>query len=279
MSVLPVTHPADPDAAGQLHEPCVLLKLGEIVLKGRNRQQFERLLHENIRRAVRDLGIEIRVWQREGVIVLRVAGAEAGGLVAETAVDMVAARMTHVMGLARVCRAVRVAKEPEAAIVAAVELAAGCPGSFAVRARRRDKRFPVTSAELAVLIGRRIQQQYGYPVNLRTPDTTVFVEVDQREVFVFTQGWPGQGGLPVGMSGRALVLMSGGIDSPVAAYRMMRRGLRCGFVHFSGMPLTGSWTVTRATPGFSWSRSAMRSGGWPALEPGGCRSSRSGASC
>ncbi len=246
MSALPVTSHADPDAAGDLREPCVLLKLGEIVLKGRNRQQFERLLHENIRRAVRDLGIQVRVWQREGVIVLRVEGAEAGGLVAETAVDLVAERMTNVMGLARVCRAVRVAKEPEAAIAAAVELAAGCPGSFAVRARRRDKRFPITSAELAIQIGTRIQEKYGFPVNLRTPDTTVFVEVDQREVFVFTEGWAGQGGLPVGMSGRGLVLMSGGIDSPVAAYRMMRRGLRCSFLHFSGMPLTGPESVYKA---------------------------------
>jgi tRNA uracil 4-sulfurtransferase len=237
---------AEPDVAGGRYEPCVLLKLGEIVLKGRNRQQFERLLHENIRRAVKDSGIELRVWQREGVIVLRVGDADASGPVAETAVGLVAERMTQVMGIARVCRAVRVAKDPDAAMAAAVDLMVGRPGSFAVRARRRDKRFPVTSAELAILIGSRIQQEYGYPVNLRTPDTTVFVEVDQREVFVFTQGWQGQGGLPVGMSGRALVLMSGGIDSPVAAYRMMRRGLRCSFLHFSGMPLTGPESVYKA---------------------------------
>jgi tRNA uracil 4-sulfurtransferase len=236
--------PASDDAAQG--EPCVLLKLGEVVLKGRNRQQFERLLHENIRRAVRDLGVGIRVWQREGVIVLRVADLGQGELAAETAVDVVAERMRVVMGLARVCRAVRVAKEPEAAVTAAVELTAGRQGSFAVRARRRDKRFPLTSSELAVLIGRRIQQEHGYPVNLRAPDTTVYVEVDQREVFVFTEGMPGQGGLPVGMSGRALVLMSGGIDSPVAAYRMMRRGLRCNFLHFSGMPLTGAESVYKA---------------------------------
>jgi tRNA uracil 4-sulfurtransferase len=256
---------AQPAAAGPaaLHEPCVLLKLGEIVLKGGNRQRFERMLHGNIRRAVRDLGIGIRIWQREGVIVLRVtppapaapaglaAGAAgtdaaAGALAAEAAADLVAERMRMVMGLARVCRAVRVAKDVDAAVAAAVELTAGRTGSFAVRARRRDKRFPVTSAQLAVRIGARIQQEYGYPVNLRNPDTTVFVEVDQREVFVFTDGRPGQGGLPVGMSGRAVVLMSGGIDSPVAAYRMMRRGLRCGYLHFSGMPLTGPESVYKA---------------------------------
>ena len=123
---------------------------------------------------------------------------------------------------------------------------AGRPGAFAVRARRRDKRFPVTSAQLVRLIGARIQQEYGYPVNLTRPDTTVFVEVDQSEVFVFTHGKPGQGGLPVSMSGRGLVLMSGGIDSPVAAYRMMRRGLRCTYLHFSGMPLTGPESVYKA---------------------------------
>jgi tRNA uracil 4-sulfurtransferase len=287
-----------PGRATVPREPCVLLKLGEIVLKGKNRQQFERLLQDNIRRAVRDLGIPLQLWQRDGVIVLTVAptakrgggipremppgqvpaaiqdgtaagrrnpgggvppgqpadgtladGAASGaldGMAAAAAADLIAERMSAVMGIARVCRAVRVAKNPDAAIAAAVDLMAGRQGSFAVRSRRRDKRFPVTSAQLVRLIGTRIQQEYGYPVNLSKPDTTVFVEVDQSEVFVFTEGKPGQGGLPVGMSGRGIVLMSGGIDSPVAAYRMMRRGLRCTYLHFSGMPLTGPESVYKA---------------------------------
>jgi tRNA uracil 4-sulfurtransferase len=287
-----------PGRATVPREPCVLLKLGEIVLKGKNRQQFERLLQDNIRRAVRDLGIPLQLWQRDGVIVLTVAptakrgggipremppgqvpaaiqdgtaagrrnpggrvppgqpadgapadGAASGapdGMAAAAAADLIAERMSAVMGIARVCRAVRVAKNPDAAIAAAVDLMAGRQGSFAVRSRRRDKRFPVTSAQLVRLIGTRIQQEYGYPVNLSKPDNTVFVEVDQSEVFVFTEGKPGQGGLPVGMSGRGIVLMSGGIDSPVAAYRMMRRGLRCTYLHFSGMPLTGPESVYKA---------------------------------
>jgi tRNA uracil 4-sulfurtransferase len=246
MPAIPLADRSAQRGTRELREPCVLLKLGEIVLKGKNRQHFERLLQDNIRRAVRDLGIPIRIWQREGVIVLRLADGEASGTAAEAVADLLAERMRDVMGLARVCRAVRVAKDPEAAVMAALELTAGAQGSFAVRARRRDKRFPVTSAQLAVLIGARIQQEYGYPVNLRRPDTTVFVEVDQSEVFVFTEGMAGQGGLPVSMSGRALVLMSGGIDSPVAAYRMMRRGLRCSYLHFSGMPLTGPESVYKA---------------------------------
>jgi tRNA uracil 4-sulfurtransferase len=223
----------------------VLLKLGEIVLKGKNRQQFERLLHENIRRAIGGLGIRVQLWQREGVIVLRLAGCPAAQS-AETSADLLAQRMRNVMGLSRVCRAVRVAKDPEAAAAAAVELTAGRHGSFAVRARRRDKRFPVNSSQLAALIGTRVREAHGFAVNLSHPDITVYVEVDQSEVFVFTEGLPGQGGLPVGMSGRALVLMSGGIDSPVAAYRMMRRGLRCSYLHFSGMPLTGPQSVYKA---------------------------------
>lgn len=228
-----------------LHEPCVLLKLGELVLKGRNRQRFERLLHDNIRQAVSGIGVSTRVWQREGVIVVRAAGL-GGGNDAHAAIDMIAERLGYVMGLARVCRALRVAREPEAAMAAAVELMEGRAGSFAIRARRRDKRFGVTSAELAIQAGRRIQQVHGNPVNLSSPDTTVFVEVDQHEIFVFTEDRAGQGGLPVGMSGHGLSLLSGGIDSPVAAYRMMRRGLRCSFLHFSGMPLTGPESVYKA---------------------------------
>ena len=242
MSQTSLAGEAVPAGAGERYQPCVLLKLGEVVLKGGNRQQFERMLQANLRRATSDLGVPVRIWQRDGVMVVRVpAGPDADALA-----DRVAERARDVMGVARVCRAVRVAKDPAVAIEAAVRLMAGQAGSFAVRPRRRDKRFPLTSGQLAVQIGARVQQEYGYPVNLSHPDTTLAVEVDQHEVFVYTNGQPGQGGLPVGMSGRGLALMSGGIDSPVAAYRMMRRGLRCDFLHFSGMPLTGPESVYKA---------------------------------
>jgi tRNA uracil 4-sulfurtransferase len=239
-----------PGAAGpheRLGEPCVLLKLGEIVLKGRNRQQFERLLHGNIRAAVRDIGVPVDVRQREGVILLRVADGEARGETSwAQAAGQVAERVRDVPGIVKVCRPLRVAKTPEAVTAAAVALTADKLGTFAVRPRRRDKRFPLTSAQLAVLVGRKVQDAHGLAVNLSRPDTTVFIEVDTDEVFVFTEGLAGQGGLPVGMSGRGVVLMSGGIDSPVAAYRMMRRGLRCFFLHFSGLPLTGPESIYKA---------------------------------
>ena len=244
MSALPAATSAT-DVHGFTPEPCVLLKLGEIVLKGRNRQQFERLLQNNIRQAAVDLGVGLRLWQRDGVIVLSPTSLRPG-LSAMAAADQIAERMLTVMGVVRVCRASRVAKNPQAAIEAAADLAKDKAGSFAVRAKRRDKRFALTSAELAVAIGSRVRQLYGNPVNLSHPDFSIFLEVDQSEVFVYADGCAGQGGLPVGMSGRGLVLMSGGIDSPVAGYRMMRRGLYCSFLHFSGMPLTGPESVYKA---------------------------------
>lgn len=225
-------------SARTLGEPCILLKLGEIVLKGRNRDRFERRLQENIHRALRSAG-GVRIWQREGVVVLHPhPGAD---------LDVVAARVRDVPGIVRVHQALRVAKEPEAAARAAVELLADRPtGTFAVRARRRDKRFAMNSSQLAAFIGTKVQEKYDFGVDLTRPDMEVFAEVDQREVFVFTDGLPGHGGLPVGMSGRAVVLLSGGIDSPVAGYRMMRRGLRCDFLHFSGMPFTGPESIYKA---------------------------------
>ncbi len=246
----PVTAPQAIDRT--VGEPCVLLKLGEIFLKGKNRQQFVRMQQANVRAAVRSTGVPVELTVREGVLVLRVAHGE--GEAAErmtaaehaAAMDRVAARVADVPGIVRVCRALRVDKTPEAAIAAAIALTSPASGTFAVRARRRDKRFPITSEQLNVLIGDRVNAAHGLKVSLKHPDTEIFVEVDAREVFVFTGGQPGQGGLPVGMSGRAVVLMSGGIDSPVAAYRMMRRGLRCTFLHFSGMPLTGPESIYKA---------------------------------
>lgn len=235
-------HGGGPPAKGEaIGEPCLLLKLGEVVLKGRNRDQFEKRLRDNIRSAAKDVPGEITIWRREGVIAVRTTG--------DT--DALAERLRDVMGLVWVHRTRRVRKDPEVVVQAVLELLAGHPavagkGAFAVRARRRDKRFPMTSGDLAVMIGTKVQEAYDLPVNLKNPDVTVFVEVDRDEVFVFTDGLHGQGGLPVGMSGRALVLMSGGIDSPVSAYRMMRRGLRCDFLHFSGMPFTGPESIYKA---------------------------------
>ncbi|WP_046471009.1 tRNA uracil 4-sulfurtransferase ThiI [Allosalinactinospora lopnorensis] len=227
-------------SGSELGELCVLMKLGEIVLKGSNRKLFERRLHNNIRAAARALP-DIRLSQRgAGVIILRMPGGS------DLQVAELGERMSNVMGIVWVHLVRRVAKDVESVTDIAVRSTAERTGSFAVRARRRDKRFPMTSSELAGYVGARIKEAHGLPVDLKHPENTVFIEVDKDEVFVFTDGIPGQGGLPIGMSGRGLVLMSGGIDSPVAAHRMMRRGLKVDFLHFSGMPFTGPESIYKA---------------------------------
>ena len=215
---------------------CVLIKFGEIVLKGRNRSLFYGQLRRNVVRLLRDLGpLELR--QRGGALaVLSPASSE-----------VLVARAREVLGASLLHPAVVLEKTPEAACAAAVELLRGRPGAtFAVRARRRDKGFRLDSRELATAVGRAIQDELGLAVDLSNPDLEVFVEVDKREIFAFTEKIPGRGGLPVGVSGRALVLLSGGIDSPVAAYRAMKRGLRCDYVHFSGRPYTGPESIYKS---------------------------------
>src|SRR6185437_5241518 len=147
----PVT--ASAEAVPGPGEPCVLLKQGEIFLKGRNRLQFERMLYANVRAAVRRTGVRTESVQREGVLVLRVPRDGLTPAEHSAAVDLVAERAADVPGIARVSRALLVDKTPEAAIAAAIALTGPGSGTFAVRARRRDKRFPYTSEQLNVLIG------------------------------------------------------------------------------------------------------------------------------
>jgi len=131
------------------NEPCVLLKLGEIVLKGRNRQHFEGILNGNIRAALRDTGIPFDMRQRDGVILLRVAdGGSRGPDGWAAAAGQIAERVRDVPGIVTVAQPLRVAKTPEAVVAAAVALTAKKAGTFAVRPRRRDKRFPLTSGRL-----------------------------------------------------------------------------------------------------------------------------------
>jgi thiamine biosynthesis protein ThiI len=217
-------------------QSCVVLKLGEIVLKGRNRVLFYAQLRRNVQRLLRDLGpLELR--QRGGVLAV----------LSPAPVDELAERAGNVLGINLLHPALVLEKTPEAAAAAAIDLLRDRDAAtFAIRARRRDKGFVLTSQELATYVGRAVQDELGLGVDLSHPDVEVHLEVDKRELFAFSERIPGRGGLPVGVSGRALCLVSGGIDSPVAAYRAMKRGLRCDFVHFSGRPFTGPESIYKA---------------------------------
>jgi thiamine biosynthesis protein ThiI len=215
---------------------CVLLKFGELALKGKNRPLFVGALERNLRRAAEGLG-RLEVRHRGGVFV--VTGGEPQ--------DELVGRCLALPGVSVVQPGLRCERDPTAAVDASVELLRDRPGrTFAVRARRRDKTFALRSIELARLIGDAVRVRLGLEVDLSNPDLELFVEVDHRELLVSADRLRGAGGLPVGSSGKALVLLSGGLDSPVAAYRMMKRGLRCDFVHFSGRPYTGPESIYKA---------------------------------
>ena len=215
---------------------CVLLKFGELALKGRNRPRFVRALERNLRRLTADLG-PLEVRHRGGVFI--VSG--------DVPQDALVQRCLRLPGVSVVQPALRCERDATAAADAAVELLGELPGqTFAVRATRRDKRFQLRSIDLARLLGDAVRVRLGLDVDLGRPDLELFVEVDHKELLVSVERLRGAGGLPVGTSGRALVLLSGGLDSPVAAYRMMKRGLRCDFLHFSGRPFTSPDSIYKA---------------------------------
>jgi tRNA uracil 4-sulfurtransferase len=217
--------------------PCALLMFGELALKGRRRSSFAAVMARNLRLAMRRAG-EVELHRRGSsfLVVPRPEGLAAALEIA-----------TEVPGLSVVQPALRVEPEVERAAEAAVELLREVQaGTFAVRARRREKSFPVGSMDIARHVGAVIVDRLGLRVDLSHPDVELHVDAYKAELFVSLDRLRGGGGLPVGTSGRALVLLSGGIDSPVAAYRMMRRGLRCDYVHFSGQPLTGPESAYKA---------------------------------
>ena len=219
---------------------CVLLKHGEIFLKGRNRRSFEERLYANLHDALRGVGGSTWLKNAQNVTVL-------GG---EVPLDRLVERARRVMGFNVLQPAVRVPSTADDILAAAVETVRAAAGgerrSFAVRVRRRNKSFPLTSVELAAAVGTRVQRELPLPVDLEDPDVELRIEIDRGESYLSTERIPGQCGLPVGSSGRALVLLSGGYDSPVAAYRAMRRGLHCDFLHFTGAPYTNPASAYKA---------------------------------
>ena len=120
------------------------------------------------------------------------------------------------------------------------------PRSFCVRARREDKRFPMTSPEIDRDVGAAVIEALGFKVDLHDPELTISIEIMKDAAYVSAGKIRGPGGLPVGVAGRGLALLSGGIDSPVAAYRMMRRGLYLNYVHFHGQPLVSAASQEKA---------------------------------
>jgi thiamine biosynthesis protein ThiI len=207
----------------------VIVHYQEIALKGRNRPWFVARLVRNLREAVKDLDVTaVRVLMGRIEVVL---GPSADW-------PTIAARLGRVFGVANFARAGRSVLDVDA-IAAEIlrDLDPTDPRSFRVSARRADKRFPLTSPQIEREVGGRIKEARGWHVDLGDPELTIHVEALTGEAFYYFGKERGAGGLPVGASGRVVCLLSGGIDSPVAAWRMMRRGCRVLFVHFHSYPI------------------------------------------
>ncbi len=207
----------------------VIVHYQEIALKGRNRPWFISKLVHNIREATSDLGVK-QVRSLVGRIEL----------VLPEGVDwlLVRDRLSNVFGVGNFACAGRAPLDIDAIAQEILgDLDDSTPASFRVSAKRADKRFPLTSPEIEREVGGRIKEARGWHVDLSRPELTIHVEALTHEAFYYFGRHPGAGGLPVGASGRVVCLLSGGIDSPVAAWRMMRRGCRVVFVHFHSYPI------------------------------------------
>jgi thiamine biosynthesis protein ThiI len=207
----------------------LIVRVHEVALKGRNRWRFVEQLKSNLRAVMSDLGVR--------KIIARGSRLEVE-LPEQVNDDTVIERAKLVFGAQNFSIA-RVASPDLGGITqAALQIVEGArAASFAVRASRSDKRLPFTSVDVEREVGAAVKARLNCAVDLTEPQLTVVVEVSTNHALVSLNKRAGAGGLPVGISGKALALLSGGLDSPVAAYRMMRRGLRLDFVHFHSYPL------------------------------------------
>ncbi len=211
-----------------------LLKLGEIVLKGANKRQFEDKLRQNIRRRMKAYGnFDVYIMQSTVYVEPMDELADVEG----------AWEACHsIFGVVSLCRC-RPCEKNLDAIFEAVEAYLGddldCAESFKVESKRSDKAFPLNSIAISQEIGGRLAEAHpNVRVDVRRPAYTVYVEIRDLAAYVHGPAEPGAGGLPTGVGGRAMCLLSGGIDSPVAAYMIAKRGVEIESVHFFSYPYT-----------------------------------------
>lgn len=204
----------------------LLARFGEVHLKGSNRPYFLRTLVDNVRKAVEDIGGH--VWMAESRIYVSNA----------SDMDECAERVRKVFGIYSVSPAIEMEKDLNAICRQAAEMMKGMRGSFKVICRRSDKKFPLNSQQLAAKVGEAVLEENDkLVVDVHKPE--IIMKVDIRDhAYLCNTEIMAVGGLPMGTSGRAMLLLSGGIDSPVAGYQIMRRGVHVQSIHFASPPYT-----------------------------------------
>ena len=216
-----------------MHE-IILCKLGEIVLKGLNRHSFEMKLMSNIRRRTQRYG-KFKIYSRQSTIYVEPV---------EETCDLDAAydACKKVFGIIAIARAVPCAKEKEAIFATAKEYlgpALLAAKSFKVESKRSDKSFPMGSIQLSQWVGGALHDAFPHlTVDVHTPELTVYLEVREDAAYVHGPAEAAAGGLPIGMGGHAVSLLSGGIDSPVSSYMIAKRGVQLEMIHFASPPYT-----------------------------------------
>ncbi len=217
----------------------VIVKTHELALKGKNRPWFMRRLTDNLRRVTEGVGVS-RVWQGQLMIGLTLDD--------ENRWPEVRERVRDCFGVAKFFLAYEYPQELELIREA---LRQRLPGldfrTFRLVTNRADKRFPLTSPEVNVELGRFVEELTGARVDLSHPGLTIYLDIQTRGILLYFNETPAYGGLPVGVSGRVAVMLSGGIDSPVAAWHMMKRGCPALFVHFHSYPLVDRSSMEKAS--------------------------------
>ena len=219
-----------------MNQELFLLKMGEIVLKGLNRRRFEERLMGNLQRRLHPYG-RFRAISRQSIVYVEPL---------EETCDLDGAweSMKQLFGIVGLSRAKSCEKNPDAFFQAAcayLDEDLKNAKSFKVESKRSDKTFPMTSIELSQYVGGLLSEAYPHlKVDVHNPELIVHLEVRDFAGYVHANPEPGAGGLPVGVGGRAVALLSGGIDSPVACYMMAKRGLAREMVHFFSYPYTSN---------------------------------------
>lgn len=213
----------------------ILLKDGEIVLKGLNRRSFEDVLKKNIKFALKGSG-RYEITSAQSTIYVRPMSDDCD-------LDEAFERAKRVFGIAALCKAAVCEEKTMESVLATapVYLAKQLKSvkTFKVEAKRSDKQFPLKSPEICRELGGRLLEEYPHlTVDVHNPDLIVYVEIRDFGAYIHSNPEKGAGGIPVGTSGRAAILISGGIDSPVAAYMMAKRGIRLTAIHFASPPYT-----------------------------------------
>ncbi|MBR5496053.1 MAG: tRNA 4-thiouridine(8) synthase ThiI, partial [Oscillospiraceae bacterium] len=213
----------------------ILIKNGEIALKGLNKGNFEAMLIKNIRRKLSVMGIKWSITKAQSTITVKTDDEFAD-------LEMAQELISKVFGISAFSRAAEVEKDFEVIKTTAVEYLADTlknAKTFKVNAKRADKKFPMTSPEIAMELGGHILSKFHHlKVDVKNPEVTVTVEIRDHSAFIHASKIQGAGGMPLGSSGKAMLLISGGIDSPVAGYMMAKRGLELSAIHFVSPPYT-----------------------------------------